>query len=376
MDIRTAFLAYWEALERCEDWIDLGMGMPPASLFAPVLEYSAAFTQGTQSRGDYQPQAGARIVRRAIAAFESRHAGVAYTCDNIMLVAGAIRGFSLVIDHFIRPGTSFVEILPTYPLLAGQLRWAAERFNCPITTIAPKDTTSFQLEAGEVVPYIRPSTIVSIVNPSNPTGLYIEPAVLKTIIEVCEERGAYLVVDESCDIPLTTDQIHRYCSSSPALIRLQSLSKTALLAGYRAGYIVAGPSIIEQISRRYAFSDANAPVVVNEAILTYLERTTTLDRIATISREKVANTIQFLQSCKGVQTVITPQACYYIFLKVDYSGGSWQLFRHLLDSGVNVVPGVLFGLNDADAWIRICCVRPEAELAEGLDRLQKALALL
>ena len=74
--------------------------------------------------------------------------------------------------------------------------------------------------------------------------------------------------------------------------------------------------------------------------------------------------------------IINPEACYYIFLKTDYRGGSWRLFRYLLQKGVNVVPGVLFGIDEREPWIRIGCGHEDDTLDRGLARLEQALSAL
>jgi aspartate aminotransferase len=373
MNIHDRFFAYWNELEQHEGWIDLGMGMPPVNLFFPASEFHRDFIRGISHRADYQPQAGPLSLRQAIAEYETKRTGVEYTVENIMLVAGAIRGFSLVIDNLITPSSKLVEVAPTYPLLSGYARYAAEKFGCDISTITPQDTRNFTIQKDEILPYIHKSTILYITNPSNPTGIYMPAQTLMDVITACEASQSHVIIDESCDIPLAIRQFGNHKTHSSSLIRIQSLSKTLLLAGYRAGYIVADGKIIKCLSDHYAFSDANAPIVFNDALSSYLRAPETILRLTEISRAKVRKSIEALQSMLRVQHIIEPQACYYIFFKVDYHGGSWNLFHHLLKGGVNVVPGVLFGINERESWIRIGCGHDDNRLDEGLARLKHAL---
>ncbi len=377
MNIHDAFFAYWDELDRRQGWIDLGMGMPPISLFFPSSEFEADLIQGISHRADYQPQAGPLDLRRMIAEYEVRRTGVEYTAENIMLVAGALRGFSLIIDNLITPASNLLEIAPTYPLLSGYARFAARKFNCNISTITPCDKIDFLIQKDEILPHITDSTILYLTNPSNPTGLYVHNQLLTEVISTCEQLNSYVIIDESCDIPLNGNRSfggHKTHSSS--LVRIQSFSKTLLLAGYRAGYIVADSKLIKKLSNYYAFSDANAPIVFNNALSNYFHTPEALLQIIMVAREKVQMSTELLQSIPRVEHVINPEACYYIFLKVDYQGGSWDLFKYLLGRGVNVVPGILFGIDERESWVRIGCGHDDNALAEGLDRLKYALECL
>lgn len=376
MGIRDIFFAYWNALDQHKGWIDLGMGMPSPELFSPLLNFEDAFALGMQHRADYQPQAGAFSVRQAIAEYEAKLTGTSYTPENIMLVSGALRGFSLVLDNLVKPGTNLVEIVPTYPLLAGFARYIAERTDADVVTVTPRDKQHFLVEADEILPFIKESTVIYVTNPSNPTGLYIPARTMQSIVATCEQRNAYLVVDESCDMPLSDELSASYAIQSPSLIRIRGLSKNILLAGFRAGYIVADAQIIQKISSYSAFSDANAPLVFNEVIESYVQHPEVAHEVSHIVRSMVQEASHTLRSMQGIEHLIRPEACYYIFLKVRYSGGSWNLFQHFLDAGVNVVPGTLFGIDDQEAWVRVCCARDAATLAEGINRMKGALASL
>jgi aspartate aminotransferase len=245
-----------------------------------------------------------------------------------------------------------------------------------VTTVVPRDTTNFIVEADEILPYIKQSSLLYLTNPSNPTGLYMPRQTLQAVVSTCEQCHAYVVVDESCDIPLIEQPSTHMGIGSPGLIRIRGLSKNMLLAGFRAAYIVADEHIIYTLASYAAFSDANAPVVVNEAIRSYVQQPDIASHMIDRVRSMVYETTEVLKQLPRVERVIAPEGCYYIFLKVQYSGGSWRLFHHLLNNGVNVVPGILFGVDDQEGWIRICCARDAETLSAGLHRLKGALTAL
>ncbi|GET39391.1 pyridoxal phosphate-dependent aminotransferase [Microseira wollei] len=375
-DIRSLFLKYWEELERCPNCINLGMGMPPIELFQPELEAQEEFDAGRQIwQAEYQHQAGDKYVREAFSKFEAERTGIAYTAENIMLVSGAIRGFSLVLDCLVKDGTRVVEIVPTYPLCSGQARNILERRGGAVATVVPKDTNTFQITFDEIKPYIQPSTIIYLTNPNNPTGLYLPNDVLSKIVTTCENEGAYLIIDQACDIPLASIADDRTYLDSPSVIRILSLSKTYLLAGFRLGYVVANPQPIEIFSNAFSFADGNAPCVANKAIIKYLNNSQLMPLFSKVSRYKVELALHRLTKCSSIIDFIKPEACFYIFLKLGYPRSSWLLFKQLVSRGVNVVPGCLFGVREG-CWIRVCCGREDDVLIDYLDKLSQALDTL
>jgi aspartate/methionine/tyrosine aminotransferase len=373
VDIRSLFLNYWEELEIYPNYVDLGMGMPPLSMFQAVLETHEELLKGRQKfRIDYQHQAGDPLLREAISRFENEQMQTNYTSENMMLVSGALRGFSLVLDCLVKEGTHIVEIVPTYPLCAGQVRNILEKRRGLITTIIPEDIDTFQITFDEIEPHIQSSTIIYLTNPNNPTGLYLSKELLSSIVTTCENKGAYIIIDQACDIPLNHALDDNSYLNSPSVIRIRSLSKNFLLAGVRIGYIVASPQLIKIFSNSFSFSDGNAPRIANEVIIKYLNNSQLMPFISKVTNHKVEITLKKLAECGSILSVVKPEACFYIFLKINYSNNSWMLFKELISQGINVVPGCLFGVHSAP-WIRLCCGREDQILIDHLDKLSKTL---
>ncbi|KYC38548.1 hypothetical protein WA1_35775 [Scytonema hofmannii PCC 7110] len=374
--IQSLFLNYWQVLEEYPNSIDLGMGMPSTNIFRSKLEADEEFVEGRRLwQADYQHQAGDRKLREAFSKFEEKRTGISYTASNVMLVSGGLRGFSLVLDCLAKKESNIVEIVPTYPLLAGQVRNTLTRLGATLTSIIPKDTKTFQITLDEIIPYIKSSSIIYLTNPNNPTGLYVPKDVLFKIITTCEQVGAYIIIDEACDISLNLNQDEKTYLNSPIVIRILSLSKTYLLAGFRLGYMVAHSELIKTFSNAYSFSDGNAPLVANKAIMSYLNNPWLMPFISQVVGSKVKLASDIFSQCHSIIEYIKPEACFYIFLKIKYYNNSWFLFKELLAKGINIVPGCLFGV-DEDPWIRVCCCREDDILIDYLDKLNKALDTL
>ena len=78
-------------------------------------------------------------------------------------------------------------------------------------------------------------------NPVNPTGRLIEKGSFKRILELCDEAGITVLVDE-CFMELSMSE-SEYMSSyglvnTGSLIRLRALTKSYRMAGSRLGYVI------------------------------------------------------------------------------------------------------------------------------------------
>jgi|GEM_PF-3652093 len=370
--IHQKFLSYWELLARNTIVANLGMGMAKPDFLSEKLIAKSYFEKGHIYRPGYQHQAGKPSLRALLAKFQSEQTELVYSSDHIMLSAGALGGFSLVIDSLacLLKSFKFIEILPTFPSLSGKIRLIAEQYQAEIVTVAPADSKDFVLKENEIVPHISENTIIYLTNPNNPTGKYIKPHVMQEIVNACEKTNSYLVIDECCDISFDTSY---HWAKSSHVIRIQSFSKQYLLAGYRIGYLIASTEWIDLFSSRFSFAGGNAPVVANDAIEYFINEKSILPQIREVSKECVKKAIMQLESFPYVDHIIHPEACYYLFIKLKHTQGSWELFEHLVKKGIDVVPGTLFGISENESWIRLCCARPSDELLQSLDILKNAL---
>ncbi|MEE0954667.1 MAG: threonine-phosphate decarboxylase CobD [Eubacterium sp.] len=92
--------------------------------------------------------------------------------------------------------------------------------------------------------------LVVLCNPNNPTGLTIDPVLLKKILDKCRENDIYLLVDECFQDFLDQDRspsLKPYLASCPGLFLLKAFTKRYAMAGLRLGYGLSSDS--ELLSR-------------------------------------------------------------------------------------------------------------------------------
>ena len=166
------------------------------------------------------------------------------TFENVAVTTGASEGNFCVIAHLVGPKDHMIVEHPTYSSLYQiprsllrdhslfKLKWADE----------------FRPNLDELRKLIKPNTkLITLTHPNNPTGSVLTKDELKEAVEIADEAGAFLMVDEtyrdmSFDAPPPLA-----ATLSEQAISLTSMSKTWGVPGIRIGWAVAQRPIIEAI---------------------------------------------------------------------------------------------------------------------------------
>ena len=114
-------------------------------------------------------------------------------------------------------------------------------------------------------------------NPSNPCGKVFTYDELKIIADLAEKYDVYVITDEVYEHIVYAPNKHTYFASLPGMwkrtLSCSSLSKTYSITGWRLGYIIAPPEIIETAKKVHDFLTVGAAAPLQEAAVTGLPTT-------------------------------------------------------------------------------------------------------
>ena len=152
------------------------------------------------------------------------------------------------------------------------------------------------------------------------------------------------------------------------LLALQTYSIT----GWRLGYIIAQPYIIDVVKKVHDFLTVGAAAPLQEAAVTGLRFG---DGYYTWLREKyTAKRDLFLKGLDDIKIAHTiPQGAYYVLLDISEFGFDSDLeFCEVLarDVGVGAVPGSSFFREPVNHLIRLHFAKKDETLNEALNRLE------
>lgn len=133
----------------------------------------------------------------------------------------------------------------------GEYEAAAEARGCAVTRYA-LDAETFRLDEG-FLDAVDGADLVFLSQPNNPSGVSVEPALLRRILARCRAAGARLVLDE-CFLGFL-DAPERYSlreelGAYPELIVVDAFTKLCGMAGVRLGYaLCADRDFLERVRR-------------------------------------------------------------------------------------------------------------------------------
>ena len=290
--------------------------------------------------------------------------------ENIIITHGAIGGNSLVYQTLVRPGDHVISLVPTYQ----QHYSIPESLGADVDILALHPENDFLPDLDELRQLMRADTrLIAITNPNNPTGALIDEAMLKQIVEIARQAGAYILCDE---VYRGTDQLGDGITASIADlyekgIATNSMSKAFSLAGLRLGWIAAAQSFIGEISIHRDYNTISVSMIDDYFACLAMEAK---DKILERSRQITRGNLQILDDWVTSQAHISyvkPKSGTTALLKYDLDLPSRDFCVQLLEeTGVLLTPGSTM---DMEGWVRIGYANDPEILNEGLDKVSTFL---
>ena len=221
----------------------------------------------------------------------------------------------------------------------------------------------------------KPKALI-LCNPSNPCGKVFTYDELKIIADLAEKYDTFVITDEVYEHIVYAPHKHTYFASLPNMwertISCSSLSKTYSITGWRLGYIIAPPHIIDVAKKVHDFLTVGAAAPLQEAAVVGLNFGD--DYYKQLQNKYTEKRDLFLKGLDDIGIVHTvPQGAYYILLDISEFGYKSDLeFCDVLarDVGVGAVPGSSFFREDVNHLIRLHFAKKNETLNEALNRLE------
>jgi aspartate/methionine/tyrosine aminotransferase len=243
---------------------------------------------------------------------------------------------------------------------------------------------AWNLDLDALLHAVSERTTMLLVNaPNNPTGWTLTTDEQRAILSHCRRTGTWIVADEVYDrvyfepgakaAPSFLD----IADADDRLIVVGSFSKSFLMTGWRLGWLVAPPDVVDGLSKLIEFNTSCAPVFVQRAGLAALAHAgTSVPGLVERLRLCRDTLVPQLAALPGV-TVATPKGGMYAFFRIVGQDDSLALAKRLVgDHGLGLAPGAAFG-DEGEGWLRWCYAsRDPARLTLGVQRLGKALSAL
>ena len=340
---------------------------PPRELLNRLAEVS------NEDFHQYSITWGAQNFREALAEKQSRLMGRKIDPNaEIVVTCGSTEAMMAAMMTVANPGDKVIVFSPFYENYgADTILSGAEPIYVPLYP------PEFNFDPDELEAAFRqkPKALI-LCNPSNPCGKVFTYDELKIIADLSEKYDAFVITDEVYEHIVYAPHKHTYFASLPNMwertISCSSLSKTYSITGWRLGYIIAPPQIIDVAKKVHDFLTVGAAAPLQEAAVTGLRFGD--DYYRQLRDKYTEKRDLFLKGLDDIGIAHTvPQGAYYILLDVSEFGYKSDLeFCEVLarDVGVGAVPGSSFFREDVNHLIRLHFAKKTETLNEALNRLE------
>jgi aspartate/methionine/tyrosine aminotransferase len=348
--------------------INLGLGEP--DFLTPEVIRQEATRVIKEERLGYTPNAGLLPLREKIAAYHSEGLQQGFGVNSVCVTNGAEEALFAVMMALLNPGDEAALPDPGFSAYAT----IAEIAGAKVMPYAMPAAKGFQFDRANFDKAITGKTrLALIVSPSNPTSRVIARDDLQFIADRLQGSDIYVIADE----------IYRdlYFDERPAslsefydkTIIISGMSKMMSMTGWRLGWAVGNPEVIQYVTVMHQYISSCASAVSQKAALAAF---TDEGRAATKAmREELRHRRDVMAQAIERELklpYVLGEGGFYIMLDVSQFGTAEDVAMRLLEEKVITVPGDAFGAQGS-GYLRLSFSIEPALIEEAIRRIAKGL---
>ena len=363
--------------------IGFGAGEPDFPTADYIVAAAVAAAQDPASH-HYTPAGGLPALKRAIVDKTFRDSHYQVTPTQVLVSNGAKQAIYNAFAALLDPGDEVLLPAPFWTTYPEAIKLAG---GTAVEVFAGEDldylVTVEQLEAART-----PRTkALMFCSPSNPTGSVHSPDQIREIGRWAVANGVWVVTDEiyehltydgarSVSMPVEVPELADTC------VVINGVSKTYAMTGWRVGWMIGPHDVIKAATNLQSHSTSNVANLSQWAAIAALDGPLdAVDEMKVAFDRRRRAMVGMLNDIEGVDCPV-PKGAFYAYPSVRGLLGktirgracntSVELAALILDEAeVAVVPGEAFG---PSGYLRLSYALGDADLAEGISRLQKLLA--
>ncbi len=329
-----------------------------------------AATKASLDRGEthYGANLGEGRLRSAIAEKMARRAGLKVDPEReIIVTIGGAEALYLAMQAVLDPGD---EVLIPDP---GFMVYGSQVLACDAKPVPYhlRFENGFYPDLAEVESLITPRTRLLILNsPGNPTGQLFDGELLEGFAALAEKHDLLVISDEVYDSIVYDNREAITFATLPGMrdrtITVNSFSKAYAMTGWRLGYAIAHPSLIQGMMKLHQIVAACAPTMLQAGAVEALEAEQSfIAEMVAEYRVRRDLIVDLLNRVPGFRC-LKPEGAFYVFPDIRGTGmSSIELTEFMLKTAkVGFVPGSVFGAH-GEGFVRISYATSREKLQEA-----------
>lgn len=351
------------AYERLVDYDLSGSGISPLTL-NEVIDSEELRRAILSERQAYPPVGGSYALRSAIAQTYSNAEP-----ENVMVTNGATEANFVAAWHLLEKADEIVVVVPGY-LQTWNL---ADSWGLRTRPLRLREEDGWQFDPEDLKRLVtRRTKAIQLCNPNNPTGAILGDEQRRTLFDVAEDAGAWIISDEVyIGAEHEGDMTESLWGSYERTLVTNGLCKSYGLPGLRIGWLVGRQESLDELAayRDYlTLTHSMTSDYVARVVLEHERREKILLQNRATIREGYRNFDDWCQDRNPPFTFESPAAGPMCFVRYSPDVRSLDLAKRLQsEKSVLVVPGVQMGV---EGYIRIATGVPRDYLHSGLDRIR------
>jgi aspartate aminotransferase len=352
-----------------QDVVGFGAGEPDFDTPQHIKDAAAkALAEGFTK---YTPAAGIPELRQAIADKHKRENGLSYKSSQVIVSCGGKHSCYNVILATCQEGDEVIIPAPYWLSYPEMVKLAGAK---PVI-LNTSDKTEFKVTPEQLRAAITPRTRLFVLNsPSNPTGSVYTPEEIKTLGDICIDKGMLIMSDEIYEHLLYDGAKHQSVASFSQkhfehTIIVHGFAKAWSMTGWRLGWCVAPEPIAKAIDAVQSHSTSNPTSFAQKGAVAALNGSQEHLK-SWLGEFAKRRTFAFnkLNAMPGISCV-NAKGAFYLFPNISGTGlKSTEFCAKLLEQEkVAAVPGIAFG---ADDYIRLSYATSMANIEKGLARME------
>ena len=356
-----------------EPVIHLGGGEPKSKVSIDAITNFTGLINSGEVR--YAPVDGTVDMKQAIIRYTEEFYGRKVTPQNVIASSGAKQAIMVALQTILDPQDEVIYPAPywvSYPemvKLCGAIPvpvYAEDGSFCPGMLDIERHHTSY-------------TKAIMLNSPNNPSGAVYSEEFIASIVEFCEKKGIYLIMDdiyhrlvfEGKKVANVYDYAKDHTENSKIIV-VNSVSKQYAMTGFRIGWAVANKKLIEVMANIQGHQTSGTSVLLQKAAAGAINGIqSSVDSLRETLENNRKVMLQQLHAFDGLY-VTPPDGTFYCFVDFSkYDKNSTRLSKFLLDKvRVLTMPGVEFGM---DGYLRLSFCGSIKDIIKGIERMKWAI---
>lgn len=365
-DITTPMSESSSLLNKFDDIINFSLGDPDNTTDIRII--NAAFEDARNGHTHYTDFFGDMELRKEICKYYDEKYHYSVDVQECMITTSGCHAMWLALEAILDDGDEVIIPQPCFTPYPQQIKLAR---GVPVV-LETLEEEEFQVNSERLEQLITNRTKAIIINtPNNPTGTCFSLKTLQIIASIAKKYDLLIIADDIYTLFSYSEPfipIMTLSDMRDRTISISSFSKDYAMTGWRIGFILAPPFIVNTIKDINENNVFTAPSISQRAALHALKyRNDIQPEILKEYKQRIFYAYNRITEIPNM-SVLYPRGSIYLFINIKKTGlTSNEVAKRLLgEAHVLVLPGNAFG-KCGEGYIRIA-------MTVGIDKINIAFS--